>query len=77
MAALLTQPCDLLICEMSHFTPKELFTYLQDKPVRRLVLTHLAAEFSAQAEEIDALGNGMLPGMSEVTVMRDGARVEF
>ena len=77
MAAILTPPCDLLVCEMSHFTPKELFTYLQDKPVRRLVLTHLAEEYAAQAEEINELGNGMLPGMRDVTVLRDGARVEF
>ena len=77
MAALLTQPCDLLVCEMAHFTPKELFAYLRDKPVRRLVLTHLAEEFSAQAEEISELGNGLLPHMKGVAVMRDGSRVEF
>ena len=77
MAALLTLPCDLLVCELAHFTPRELFLYLQDKPVRRLVLTHLAEEFSAQAGEIAAQGAGQLPGVSEVAVMRDGTRVEF
>ena len=77
LTALWTKPCDLLVCELSHFEPEELFTYLQDKPVRRLVLTHLTAEFSARADEIERLGARMLPGMNEVAIMRDGARVEF
>ena len=77
LAALLTSPCDLLVCELAHFTPEELFLYLQDKPVRRLLLTHLTAEFSAQAGEIAARGARMLPNIKEVAVMRDDMRVEF
>ena len=78
MAALLKEtPCDLLVCELAHFEPEELFRYLRHKPVRRLVLTHLTEEFSARAQEIEAMGAKMLPKMSEVAVMRDGVRVEF
>ena len=77
MAAILQPPCDLLVCEMSHFTPEELFTFLQGKPTRRLCLTHLTAEHGAEPEPLRALGRKMLPAMSEIRVVRDGERVEF
>jgi ribonuclease Z len=75
--ALLTEPCDLLICELAHFTPEDLFAYLKDKPVHRLCITHLSAEFGAQAERIQALAVQTLPGLKTAQVMRDGERVEF
>ena len=77
LASLLTEPCDLLVCELAHFPPQELFTFLQDKPLRRLALTHLSAEASAQADEIVALGTRMLTDVEEVMVVHDGTRVEF
>ncbi len=77
MMPVLGAPCDLLICEMSHFEPEELFTFLADKPVRRICLTHLTAEFAARTDEICALGRSMLPGVSEIVAMTDGQRVEF
>ena len=73
---ILDRPCDLLICELAHFEPEELFAFLADKPVRRVCLTHLTAEFAARAQEICALGRETLPGV-EVTAMSDGTRVEF
>ena len=76
-AAILQPPCDLLVCEMSHFTPEELYTFLRGKPVRRLCLTHLTAEYGAEPEPLRALGRKMLPAMSEIRVVRDGERVEF
>ena len=77
MEGILDQPCDLLICEMSHFEPEQLFAFLRDKPVRRLCLTHLTAEFGARTDEICALGTKMLPDLKEIRAMRDGERVEF
>lgn len=77
MAPVLDRPCDLLICEMSHFEPEELFAFLADKPVRRICLTHLTAEFGARTEEICALGRAKLPGTGKIDAMTDGQRVEF
>ena len=65
---LLGRPCDLLVCEMAHFTPKTLFAYLRDKPVRRLCLTHFSPELDTQIDEIRLLG---------AETMRDTERVEF
>ncbi len=75
--ALLAEPVDLLICEMAHFEPEELFAYLADKPVRALCLTHFTAEFGARTEAICALGRKMLPLMQAITAARDGDRLEF
>ena len=77
MTPVLDRPCDLLVCEMSHFEPEELFAFLADKPVRQVCLTHLTAEFAARADEICALGRAKLPAVREVTAMTDGQRVEF
>ena len=76
MTDILDRPCDLLICELAHFEPEELFAFLADKPVRRVCLTHLTAEFAARTEEICALGGETLRGV-EVRAMTDGTRVEF
>jgi ribonuclease BN (tRNA processing enzyme) len=77
MDALFERPCDLLICELAHFTPEALFLYLKDKPIRRLCLTHLSIEFDARAEEIVALGRKMLPGLETIQTVSDCERVEF
>lgn len=77
LTPLLSEPCDLLVCELAHFEPDELFSYLRDKPVRRLALTHLTAEFNARAEEIRAMGRATLPHLGELAIMHDGARIKF
>ena len=53
-----------------------MFAFLAGKPVRRVCLTHLTAEFAARTEEICALGGETLRGV-EVRAMTDGTRVEF
>ncbi len=75
--ALLELPVDLLVCELAHFEPEELFAYLADKPVRELCLTHLTAAFSARAPAICALAAKMLPHLRAVTAVDDGQRLEF
>ena len=76
MTAILDRPCDLLVCELAHFEPEELFAFLADKPVRQVCLTHLTAEFATRTDEICALGRETLRGV-EVTAASDGMRVEF
>ena len=77
MAPMFDRPCDLLICELSHFEPEELFAFLADKPVRRVCLTHLTAQFAARADEISALGRATFLQATAVAAMADGARIEF
>jgi hypothetical protein len=42
---LLAKPLDLLVCEIAHFTPEEIFSYLRQRPVRRVVFVHLARDY--------------------------------
>ena len=70
-------PADVLVCEMAHFAPEALFAFLADKPIGRLLLTHMTDEFAACEEEILALARERLPQMREIAMMRDGLRVEF
>ena len=76
LSPILDRPCDLLVCELAHYEPEELFAFLADKPVRRVCLTHLTAEFAARADEICELGRRILPRV-EIAAMTDGTRVEF
>ena len=77
MDAMLERPVDLLVCEMAHFEPEELFAYLADKPVRELCLTHFTAAFGVRTEAICALGTKMLPHLRMITAVRDRQRLEF
>lgn len=75
--AMLAQPCDLLVCELAHFTAKTLFSYLQDKPIRRLCLTHFSHELIDQIDETCQLGAQTLGPAVAVAAMSDTERVEF
>ena len=77
LAAALARPCDLLICEMAHFTPKALFAFLRGKPVKKLCLTHFNPELEHQTDEIRQLGTQMLGGAVPVITAHDNERVEF
>src|ERR1043166_227767 len=36
---LLAEPLDLLVCELAHFTPRQLFSYLRGRAIRQIVFT--------------------------------------
>jgi ribonuclease Z len=36
---------DLLICELSHFTPEEILSYLQNRPIKRIAFVHIARAY--------------------------------
>jgi ribonuclease BN (tRNA processing enzyme) len=60
--ALLARPVDLLVCELAHFQPEELFGYLRDADVKRIIFTHLARPYWERLEEIRRLAGAMLAG---------------
>lgn len=75
--AALALPCDLLVCELAHFPPAQLFAYLHGKPVRQLCLTHLDATLTTPPEQIRAQAAAALPQIGRIAVVADGDRVEF
>ena len=51
----------LLVCELAHFKAEELFEFLKDKPVKRLLFIHINRRYREKLEETRALAARMLP----------------
>lgn len=60
---LLQKPLDLLVCELAHFKPKDLFRYLQGRAIKQIVFIHLTQQFWDARREIRVLGEKMLGGI--------------
>jgi len=61
---LLREPVDLLICELAHVQPQELFVYLHGRSIKRICFVHLNRECRNRAGEVQALARQMLPGVA-------------
>lgn len=70
----LANPVDLLVSELAHFPPNELFRFLESRKVGKLLLTHLAPELRGNEESIQQEARKALPG-TVVVVANDGLRV--
>jgi ribonuclease BN (tRNA processing enzyme) len=42
---LVAERLDLLICELSHFTPEEILSYLRNRPIKRIAFVHIARAY--------------------------------
>lgn len=73
----LARPCDVLLCELAHFSPEDLFAFLRNREIGHLVLTHLAPSLAAQEEQVAAAARATLPHIAKITVPRDGDEVLF
>jgi ribonuclease Z len=61
---LLAKPLDLLVCEVAHFEPRDLFTYLQGRQIQRIAFTHVARYYWERLEETSRLAHELLPGVA-------------
>ena len=77
LAPVLSTPCDVLVCELSHFLPEELFAVLQNRTIGRLVFNHLAPALNGREDELVQAARRALPHIGRITAVRDGDRVEF
>lgn len=73
----LDQPCDVLVCELSHFTPEALFGFLRGREIGLLLLNHLGRDLAGREREIVAQARRELPGIARIEVPQDGATVEI
>jgi ribonuclease BN (tRNA processing enzyme) len=71
----LRDPLDLLVVECAHFSPEELFTALRERPIDRVVVSHIHPSLYGKTDEIEKLGRDMLP--CDVTVARDGMEIHL
>ena len=74
LAPLLAKPLDLLVCELAHPKPRELFSYLQRHEVERVVFVHLARPYWANLKETRRLAARLLPNASHIFA-RDGQEI--
>ena len=57
------RPVDLLVRELAHFEPEELFDYLSDKRFGQLVLIHLGRAHWENLERTKLLAESRLKGV--------------
>lgn len=38
---IIAEPLDLLVCELSHFTPNDISSYLRDRPIKQVAFVHI------------------------------------
>ena len=60
---LLIQPLDLLVCELAHFKPEELFAFLKGRAIQEIAFTHLGRSCWERLEETRRLAATSLPGI--------------
>jgi ribonuclease BN (tRNA processing enzyme) len=72
----LARPMDLLISELAHFPPSELFRFLAARRVQKLLLTHLAPELLGNEVSVLEEARKQLPEMV-VLIAKDGLRVSL
>lgn len=77
LAPVLAAPCDVLVCELSHFHPEELFGVLRGRAIGRLLLNHLAPGLNGRENALLDAARRALPQIGEIRAVRDGDRVEF
>ena len=73
----LADPCDVLVCELSHFRPPELHDVLRGRPIGTLVFNHLAPELNGREKELVASARDALPQIGRILAVLDGERVQF
>ncbi len=73
---LLQKPLDLLVCELAHFSPEALFSYLSSYPIKRVVFVHLSQRHREHLAEIRKMAAAMLPKVRH-TFAQDGDVVTF
>jgi len=72
----LANPVDLLVSELAHFPPGELFQFLAPRQVQKLLLTHLAPELLGHEKWIVEEARNHLPEMV-ILIAKEGLKVSL
>lgn len=76
LTPLVTKPLDLLVCELAHFSPKSVFSFLQGREILQMVWIHLGRPQRKNLQQIRALAERMLPGVKH-TFAEDGQEIHL
>jgi ribonuclease Z len=58
---LVAKPLDSLVCELSHFTPNELCSYLRNRPINQIAFVHIAREYRKNLTALRRLVRKQIP----------------
>jgi len=64
--SLVAQPLDLLLCELAHVEPVDLFEYLADRPISQVVFTHVSQGHWHDEEAFRQLATEKLGAMPHI-----------
>lgn len=70
-----SRPLDVLVVELAHFTSTELFEYLQHKPIKKIVLTHLGRAYWKNPDVARLARRYFKP--KQLIIAKDGLEVRF
>jgi ribonuclease BN (tRNA processing enzyme) len=73
---LVEKPLDLLVCELAHFSPEQLFGYLSGRDIKRAVFVHLGRPVREQFARTRRLAAKLLPHIPHVFA-RDQEEIRF
>jgi ribonuclease BN (tRNA processing enzyme) len=60
------KPLDLLVCELSHFTPNEIFSHLGKWRIKQVAFVHIASGYRKNLQGLRRLAKEMLGGTRRV-----------
>lgn len=71
---LLAKPVDLLVVEVAHFVPENLYSFLRNRPVKKVALIHLARQLRSNLTKTRREARREL-GDIEVLIPQDGEEI--
>lgn len=71
---LLRKPLDVLVCELAHFQPEDLFLYLQGRDIKQIYFMHLGRAYWENRKKIHTLAAKMMPDIP-FAFLKDGQEV--
>jgi hypothetical protein len=72
----LVLPLDLLVCELAHVEPQQIFAFLKGRKIKRIVFVHLAQRHFDQMEKLRRQAETAL-GDVQLSFASDGAEISF
>jgi len=61
LAPMVSEPLDLLICELSHFTPEQIFSYLRNRSIKRIAFVHIGRPYRQDLSALRRLARKQIP----------------
>ena len=60
---LTAEPLDLLVCELSHFAPNEILSYLRIYPIKQIAFVHIGRAYRQNLSGLRRLARKLIPNM--------------